>query len=164
MRRRSSRASEIATGISTINTHRRHTTSIDRVSTIESFHRWFTRCEISRAGDSTDQSFAESFYTPFLTSFTSQDSPCQYEEYDLDEQDFQWLIAYNQHRIEQGTDSYTHLSGSSSPPWIDLPELDENIFEHLIELLEQQSLLAIRQKYFEDSIHCDACRWVSLRF
>ena len=25
----------------------------------------------------------------------------QYEEYDLDEQDFQWLIAYNQFRIEK---------------------------------------------------------------
>ncbi len=25
----------------------------------------------------------------------------QYEEYDLDEQDFQWLIAFNQCRIEK---------------------------------------------------------------
>jgi hypothetical protein len=26
---------------------------------------------------------------------------CPYEEYDLDEQDFQWLIAYNQYRIDK---------------------------------------------------------------
>lgn len=34
-------------------------------------------------------------------SFTGDDHKSQYEEYDLDEQDFQWLIAYNQFRIEK---------------------------------------------------------------
>ncbi|CAF0829830.1 unnamed protein product [Adineta ricciae] len=65
----------------------------------------------------------------------------QYEEYDLDEQDFQWLITYNQFRIEK-----------------QLPEIDENIFEYIMQLLEQQCLKAIRQKSYEDTIQCDACR------
>ncbi|CAF2480039.1 unnamed protein product [Rotaria sp. Silwood2] len=74
------------------------------------------------------------------TNFMIDNNGNQYEEYDLDEQDFQWLIAYNQFRIEK------HL-----------PELDENIFEYIMQLLEHQCLLAIRQKNYEDTIQCDAC-------
>ncbi|CAF0932138.1 unnamed protein product [Adineta steineri] len=64
----------------------------------------------------------------------------QYEEYDLDEQDFQWLIAYNQFRTEN------HLL-----------ELDENIFEYIMQLFEQQCIFALRQKNYADTIQCDAC-------
>ncbi|UJR35888.1 hypothetical protein I4U23_028631 [Adineta vaga] len=64
----------------------------------------------------------------------------QYEEYDLDEQDFQWLIAYNQFRIQK-----------------QLPELDENIFEYVMQLLEQQCLQGVRHKNYQDTIQCDAC-------
>ncbi|CAF3672455.1 unnamed protein product [Rotaria sordida] len=74
------------------------------------------------------------------TNFIIDNNGNQYNEYDLDEQDFQWLIAYNQFRIEK------HL-----------PELDENIFEYIIQLLEHQCLLAIRQKNYEDTIQCDVC-------
>jgi hypothetical protein len=44
--------------------------------------------------------------------------------------------------------------------YLDLPELDENIFEYIIQLLEQQCLLAIRQKNYGDIIQCDACHRV----
>jgi len=47
---------------------------------------------------------------------------------------------------------------------IDLPELDENIFEYIMQLLEHQCVLAIRQKNYEDTIQCDACHRVIIQF
>ncbi|CAF1537395.1 unnamed protein product [Rotaria magnacalcarata] len=76
-------------------------------------------------------------------NFMINNDGSQYEEYDLDEQDFQWLMGYNQFRIEK------HLS-----------ELDENIFEYIMQLLECQCMLAIRQKNYEETIQCDACHRV----
>ena len=46
---------------------------------------------------------------------------------------------------------------------IDLPELDENVFEYIMQLFEHQCLIAIRQKNYEDTIECDACHRVTLR-
>ncbi len=43
---------------------------------------------------------------------------------------------------------------------LDLPELDENIFEYVMQLLEHQCLIAVRQKNYEDTIECDACHRV----
>ncbi len=43
---------------------------------------------------------------------------------------------------------------------LDLPELDENIFEYIMQLLEHQCLIAVRQKNYEDTIECDACHRV----
>jgi hypothetical protein len=48
--------------------------------------------------------------------------------------------------------------------YADLPELDENIFEYLMQLLEHQCLVAIRQKNYEDTIQCDACHRVNIYF
>ena len=45
---------------------------------------------------------------------------------------------------------------------VDLPELDENIFEYIMQLLERQCLVAIRQKNYEDTIQCDACHRVNI--
>ena len=47
---------------------------------------------------------------------------------------------------------------------VDLPELDENIFEYIMQLLEHQCLVAIRQKNYEDTIQCDACHRVNSSF
>ena len=85
----------------------------------------------------------------------------QYEEYDLDEQDFQWLVTYNQFRIEKRkNDSIMLFRGTVIDYLIELPEIDENIFEYIMQLLEQQCLTTIRQKSYEDTIQCDACRRV----
>jgi hypothetical protein len=45
---------------------------------------------------------------------------------------------------------------------VDLPELDENIFEYIMQLLEHQCLVGIRQKNYEDTIECDACHRVNV--
>ncbi len=47
---------------------------------------------------------------------------------------------------------------------LDLPELDENVFEFIMQILERQCLLAIRQKYYSDTIQCDACHRVIIYF
>jgi hypothetical protein len=38
----------------------------------------------------------------FYLSHTIDKNVCHCEEYDLDEQDIRWLVAYNQFRIERG--------------------------------------------------------------
>ena len=52
---------------------------------------------------------------------------------------------------------HVHLIRISS---IDLPELDENIFDYIVQSLEHQCLVVHRQKNYEDTIRCDACHRV----
>ncbi|CAF0727409.1 unnamed protein product [Didymodactylos carnosus] len=73
----------------------------------------------------------------------SSDKACHYDDYDMDEMDCIWLMNYNNFRINKN-----------------LPVLDENVFEYIIELLERQCLNAIRQLNDEDAIYCDVCRLI----
>lgn len=45
----------------------------------------------------------------------------------------------------------------------DLNELDENIFEYLITLFDQQTLKKYREKIYESMIECDICHRVRKR-
>ena len=58
----------------------------------------------------------------------------------------------------QATDGNFNYSIHASS--IDLPELDENIFEYIVQSLEHQCLVVHRQKNYEDTIRCDACHRV----
>lgn len=82
-----------------------------------------------------------------------------YDEYDMDEQDFQWLSAFNQYRFEKSRFHQENIRNFSFG-FLDLPELDENIFEYVMQILEQQCFTVYQQKNYEDNIRCDICRRV----
>ena len=97
-----------------------------------------------------------------VRSLKNEGNGNQYEEYDLDEQDCHWLVAYNQFRHEKRRRFDVSVYVPRRWLCIDLPELDENIFEYIMQLFEHQCLVAIRQKNYEDQIECDACHRVMI--
>jgi hypothetical protein len=68
--------------------------------TINQFHQLLIQLKIVRQSNFNVQNNSVLGCFAF-DSFTIDNNISQYEEYDLDEQDFQWLIAYNQFRIEK---------------------------------------------------------------